>query len=50
LQMATDLGRVAIGPRALHQHPARMRVPRFGEAALPPPFPTRGCYALLRGE
>src|SRR5262249_29178367 len=40
LQVATDLGRVAIGPRALHEDPPRMRVARFGASSLPPSFPT----------
>jgi hypothetical protein len=42
LQVATDLGRVALGPRVLPQNPAGLRGARFREASLPPPFPPRG--------
>src|SRR3990172_1199092 len=45
LEMAADLRRVAIGPRAFHQRPPSVAVPRFGDPSLPPPRP-RG---VLRG-
>lgn len=42
LQAATDFGRVAIGPRALHEDAAGMSVTGLGEAPLPASFPTGG--------
>jgi len=37
LEMATDLRRVAIGPRPFHQGPPGMGVPGLGDPALPAP-------------
>src|SRR3990170_8847049 len=36
LEMPTDLGRVAIGPRAFHQGSPSVGVPGLGDAPLPP--------------
>jgi hypothetical protein len=40
VEMATDLGRIAVGPGAFKQCPAGMGVARLGDAALTPPLPT----------
>src|SRR5262245_20795158 len=43
LEMAADLGRVAVGPGAFNQRPAGLGVPRFGHGAQSASLPRRIC-------